>query len=72
MCDHKPPCPPATAPDHDAARLIIDHPEQGWALLCNGMVVFNDTGELHPDGHMTPPHPAEQIPAEHVRHPVAA
>ena len=72
MCDHKPPCPPATAPDHDAARMVIDHPEQGWALLCNGMVVFSDTGELYPDGHMAAPVGHDQMPALHVRCPVAA
>ena len=51
MCMHQPPCPPATAIDHDAARLVAFHPEQGWGLLCNGVVVFDDSGELFPDGH---------------------
>ena len=26
------------------------HPEQGWSLLCNGIVLFEDFGELLPDG----------------------
>ena len=25
-------------------------PEQGWSLLCNGVVVFEDFGELLPNG----------------------
>ena len=39
-----------TDPDREAARTIISHPEQGWSPLCNGIVVFEDTGELLPDG----------------------
>ncbi|KWX02225.1 hypothetical protein LI90_3268 [Carbonactinospora thermoautotrophica] len=31
------------------------HPEQGWSLLCNGVVLFEDTGELLPDGTAVPP-----------------
>ncbi|GIH60784.1 hypothetical protein Msi02_16010 [Microbispora siamensis] len=58
MCPHTPPCPPAYAPDHDAARLVAFHPEQGWGLLCNGVVVFEDTGELLPDGRSLLPHRA--------------
>ncbi len=50
MCPHDPPCPSATATDHDAARVVANHPEQGWSLLCNGVVVFEDYGELLPDG----------------------
>jgi hypothetical protein len=51
MCVHQPPCPPAQATDHGAARVIAEHPEQGWSLLCNHVVVFDDGGELFPDGH---------------------
>jgi len=43
MCPHSPPCPDASRPDREAARTIISHPEQGWSLLCNGIVVFEDT-----------------------------
>jgi hypothetical protein len=50
MCPHNPPCPPAEATDHEAARIVACHPEQGWNLLCNGVVVFEDYGELLPDG----------------------
>jgi hypothetical protein len=49
-CLHFPPCPPADGRDHDAARVVSAHPEQGWSLLCNGVVVFDDLGELLPDG----------------------
>ena len=56
MCQHQPPCPQWHAPDHPAARIIADHPEQGWSLLCNGVVIFEDTGELLPDGACIAPH----------------
>jgi len=56
MCIHEPPCPSAQASDHDAARVVASHPEQGWSLLCNGVLLFDDTGELLPDGHCVAPH----------------
>jgi hypothetical protein len=56
MCPHTPPCPDPKDPDREAARTIIAHPEQGWSLLCNGIVVFEDTGELLPDGLAIEPH----------------
>ncbi|AJT62423.3 hypothetical protein T261_0734 [Streptomyces lydicus] len=31
------------------------HPEQGWSLLCNGVLLFEDTGELLPDGQIIAP-----------------
>lgn len=49
-CEHIPSCPGADATDRDAAHVIAAHPEQGWSLLCNGVVVFEDFGELLPDG----------------------
>ena len=55
MCEHWPPCPPAGAPGRDAARTIARHPEQGWSLLCNGVVIFEDTGGLLPDGTVIEP-----------------
>ena len=67
MCSHQPPCPPADHRDHDAARTIACHPEQGWSLLCNGVIVFDDMGEILPGGRGIPPH----WPAR-VRLPVAA
>jgi hypothetical protein len=56
MCQHQPPCPPADASDREAARIVVSHPEQGWSLLCNGVVLFEDTGELLPDGSSVAPH----------------
>jgi len=57
MCQHRPACPAANRSDRDAARVISAHPEQGWSLLCNGVVVFDDLGELLPDGRaVTPEH----------------
>jgi Family of unknown function (DUF5999) len=51
MCAHKPRCPESSANDGEAAMVVASHPEQGWSLLCNGIVLFEDTGELLPDGH---------------------
>jgi hypothetical protein len=54
-CLHRPFCPPAHRPDRDAARVVSAHPEQGWSLLCNGVIVFDDLGELLPDGRAVTP-----------------
>ncbi|GGQ92252.1 hypothetical protein Saso_13290 [Streptomyces asoensis] len=35
---------------------MAHHPEQGWSLLCNGVLLFEDTGELLPDGRVIAPH----------------
>ena len=56
MCPHTPLCPDAKALDREAARTVVSHPEQGWSLLCNGIVVFEDTGELLPGGDTIAPH----------------
>jgi hypothetical protein len=37
---------------------VARHPEQGWSLLCNGIVLFDDTGQLLPDGRVVVPAPA--------------
>jgi Family of unknown function (DUF5999) len=67
MCPHTPPCPDASGPDREAARTLISHPEQGWSLLCNGIVVFEDTGELLPDGEPIAPHrPTDLLPPPRV------
>jgi hypothetical protein len=55
-CQHFPACPTADAPDHDAARVGASYPEQGWSLLCNGVVVFEDTGEILPNRTVVAPH----------------
>ncbi|HKC27186.1 MAG TPA: DUF5999 family protein [Jatrophihabitans sp.] len=53
LCSHIPACPTAEAADRDAAHVVSAHPEQGWSLLCNGVVVFDDFGEILPDGNCT-------------------
>jgi hypothetical protein len=67
MCPHQPQCPSADGPDREAAHTVAFHPEQGWSLLCNGVIVFDDLGELLPDGRAVAPHRPTQ-----VRVPVAA
>lgn len=57
-CPHHPSCPGVQGPDREAAHVIASHPCQGWSLLCNGIVLFDDTGELLPDGRVIPPHRA--------------
>ena len=52
MCAHVSPCPTATADDRVLAVPVSRHPEQGWTLLCNGVVLFDDDGELLPDGRV--------------------
>lgn len=54
-CTHQPRCPDASAPDREAAQVVASHPQQGWSLLCNGVIVFEDTGTLLPDGRTVPP-----------------
>ena len=61
MCQHKPHCPGSRAPDRMAARVVASHPEQGWSLLCNGVVLFEDAGELLPDGKTVPPPPPAPV-----------
>ena len=41
--------------DRPAAHVVTARPEQGWSLLCDGTVVFDDTGELLPDGRVVQP-----------------
>ena len=63
MCQHLIPCPSAEATDRDAARVVARLTEQGWSLLCNGVISFEDTGEILPDGTMIEPH---RGPARHA------
>jgi hypothetical protein len=66
MCPHRPPCPRLTARTA-APRTVALHPEQGWSLLCNGVIVFDDMGEILPGGRVVPPHRLT-----HIRLPAAA
>lgn len=56
LCTHTPACPTAASSDREAAQVVAAHPEQGWNLLCNAVLVFEDTGELLPDGQIIAPH----------------
>ncbi|MET9502477.1 DUF5999 family protein [Streptomyces sp. NPDC006259] len=58
MCTHRTPSPTA-----DPAHVVAAHPEQGWTLLCDGTIVFDDSGELLPDGRVVAPH---RVPAERL------
>lgn len=60
MCSHQSSCPSSNSP---AAHVVAAHPEQGWSLLCNGAIVFDDSGELLPDGRVVAPH---RVPAERL------
>ncbi|MER6230985.1 DUF5999 family protein [[Kitasatospora] papulosa] len=56
MCQHKPPCPTADQTDREAAIPTARDSVMGWTLLCNGVLLFDDTGELLPDGRIIAPH----------------
>lgn len=53
-CCHQPACPPSDAADRYRAHVVASHPEQGWSLLCNGVIVFDDLGALLPDSELIP------------------
>jgi hypothetical protein len=80
VCPHQPPCPPADATDRDAAHVVAGHPEQGWSLLCNGVVLFEDTGEILPSGRVVEPRrwrppsrrPTRRLPGPPARLPKAS
>ncbi|MER5494921.1 DUF5999 family protein [Streptomyces sp. LE64] len=55
MCQHQPSCPTAESADREAALAVAHRPEQGWSLLCNGVLHFEDTGELLPNGEVIAP-----------------
>jgi hypothetical protein len=59
MCDHNPSCPAADSGHPCSAHVKAAHPEQGWCLLCNGVVLFDDGGAILPGGQiLEPPLPA--------------
>ena len=62
MCSHQSSCP-VTAADTTTPHIVSAHPEQGWTLLCDGAIVFDDTGAVLPDGRIVAPHrvPADQL-----------
>ncbi|MCX5275422.1 MULTISPECIES: DUF5999 family protein [Streptomyces] len=56
MCQHNPRCPDADSPNRDQAQLVAQAVSQGWGRRCNGLLIFDDTGELLPDGQIIAPH----------------
>ncbi|RVU16242.1 hypothetical protein EOT10_36830 [Streptomyces antnestii] len=56
MCQHMPVCPKADESDRDAAKRMVRDDISGWTLLCNGVLLFDDTGELLPNGTVIAPH----------------
>ena len=67
-CHHTPRCPGVDAPDRDAAHVVAAHPEQGWSLLCNGIVLFEDFGELLPSGESCAARRADLLTCSPHRH----
>ena len=59
-CRHQPRCPDALAVDRTSARAVASHPEQGWSLLCNGVISFDDGGALLPGGRAIAPLPGSR------------
>ncbi|WP_198680639.1 DUF5999 family protein [Lentzea terrae] len=55
MCQHEPQCPAAADPRGPWAEIVVAHPEQGWYLLCNGIVLFDDGGMMLPDHRVVAP-----------------
>jgi hypothetical protein len=55
MCAHDPECPTADADMACSAHVVVPHPEQGWCLLCNGVVLFDDGGAIMPNGSTRDP-----------------
>ena len=50
QCPHQP--LGALEPDRFGARLVARYPDQGWSLLCNGVVLLDDGDQLLPDGRI--------------------
>ena len=50
MCSHSPQCPAADSAARTLAVVIASQHEQGWTLLCNGVVHFDDGVDLLPGG----------------------
>jgi hypothetical protein len=55
MCEHDTTCPTADAVDHDAAVVVAHDDTTGYSKLCNGVIRFDDGGEILPDGTITGP-----------------
>jgi len=70
LCTHTPKRPSADSPDREAAKIVAAQPEQGWSLLCNSLLLWEDTGALLPDGQVVAPHrPTDTLGAVILRYP---
>ena len=47
-------CPSADGEHCWTAHVVADHLDQGWARLCNGVILFDDGFFLGPDGQVQP------------------
>jgi len=54
MCHHNPRCPASDAPLCCSAHVTADCTDQGWCLLCNGIILFDDGLFLTPGGEVRP------------------
>ncbi|MFF9076080.1 DUF5999 family protein [Streptomyces sp. NPDC014872] len=67
VCVHQPECPPATAPDFHTAHPVLRCLATGYSRLCNGVVLFEDTGYLKPNGGIgSPSRPLPRVGGESV------
>ncbi|WP_267881978.1 MULTISPECIES: DUF5999 family protein [Streptomyces] len=55
VCGHQPECPSVENRDFQAAQVRVRHSEIGCSELCNGVLVFDDTGCLLPSGKVVDP-----------------
>lgn len=58
-CPHTPACPDWDSPAHDMAKVVDRHPELGYERLCNDVYVWDDLGEILPNGATVPAHSNE-------------
>jgi Family of unknown function (DUF5999) len=52
VCTHSPACADADDIRCCTAHVIADHHDQGWCLLCNGLILFDDGYCLRPTGQV--------------------
>ncbi len=53
MCVHKPECPGPNGCDREAAVAVVHDYNTGFTKLCNGVILWEDGGEIRPDGTCT-------------------
>ena len=51
-CNHSPRCPEASDANCCTAHVLVDHSEQGWCKLCNGLILFDDGLYIDLEGHV--------------------